>query len=221
MWATRPTRCMVNQCYLADIQEGSVAPPKTVLDATISNMLTASATSRNIARRLFLYDHAHVFSTSPDRAFEILNDVCGHFSLPFSAVRFVGSAQLGYSYFKSRDFQIKQSDLDVGIISSVMFQKYSEYVYSLTSGYTDQSKFPLKEGVSTVRAFRDSLSMGFFRPDLMPHSPQRELWFKYFNTLSNKHVDLFKNINAGLYLSECFFEMKNSSVVNEYKKGKK
>jgi hypothetical protein len=90
-----------------------------------------------------------------------------------------------------------------------------------TRRYTDLTGFVRKDGISDDRQFRSNLSMGLFRPDLMPSSQQKDDWFKFFNQLSTRHGDLFKSINGGVYLSEGFFEMKNSSVVDETRKAGK
>ena len=179
--------------------------PKSQLDAIIAAMAAESRPARTIARRLFLYEEIRAFAGDRNRGFAVLNDICEHFKVSFSAVRVGGSAHTGYSYFKNRDFTPRVSDLDVAIISPLLFQKYSEYVYSFTKRYSDQSKFPRYDGVSVAQAFRDNLSAGFFRPDQMPDSPLKDGWKTYFNQLSNKHTDVFKNINAGIFLSECFF----------------
>lgn len=191
---------------------------KEKLDGKISAMVVPSTPRRVIARRLFLYDFTNAFISEPDRGFAILNEVCDHFSLPFSAIKVVGSAQTGYSYFSKGDFSPGTSDLDIAIISSTMFQFYSQEAYSITRGYSDLSRFRRKNGISVAQGFRDYLSSGFFRPDLMPNSKLKDDWFGFFNRLSNKHAELFHDINAGIYLSECFFEMKNASIVEAYGK---
>jgi hypothetical protein len=191
---------------------------KQKLDAKLGAMVAASAPHRFIARRLFLYDFGCVFSDKQDRGFQILNEICEKFKLSFSSVKVVGSAHTGYSYFKERDFVPGESDLDVAIISPSLFQDYSEKVYWMTRRYTDLTRFRRDQGVSPARDFREYLSSGQFRPDLMPSCQLKEDWFRFFNRLSNKHSDLFKNINSGIYLSEGFFEMKTASILEAYQK---
>jgi hypothetical protein len=138
--------------------------------------------------------------------------------LPFSSIKVVGSAQTGYTYFSARDFVPGESDLDLAIISPTLFQHYSEQVYSMTQRYSDLSTFPRKDGVDVARSFRLYLGSGYFRPDFMPNSPLRADWFGFFNKLSTQHTDVFRNITSGIYLSEGFFEMKNASIVEVYRK---
>jgi hypothetical protein len=188
------------------------------LDNKIAAMISTSAPHRVIARRVFLYEFSQVFRGDEDRGFSILNAVCERFRLPFTAVQVVGSAHTGHSYFSEKDFAAGESDLDIAIISCSLFQYYAQEVYWLTHRYSDLSKFPRNEGLSTAQPFRNYLSSGYFRPDLMPNCQLKTDWLGFFNKLSNKHVDLFRNINAGVYLSEGFFEMKNASLVEAYGK---
>jgi hypothetical protein len=190
------------------------------LNTKIAGMASASASHRFITRRLYLYDFGYVFAATPDRGFQILNAICEKFKLTFSSVRVVGSAHTGYSYLKKRDFVLGESDLDVAIISPWLFQEYSQAVYWLTHRYTDLTRFQRKAGRSVAPSFREYLGSGQFRPDFMPQCQLKADWFSFFNKLSNGYTDLFKNINAGIYLSEGFFEMKTSSIVEAYRKAK-
>jgi hypothetical protein len=191
---------------------------KKKLDGKIGAMVSASAPHRVIARRLFLYDFGYVFENNQDRGFEILNAICEKFKQPFSAVKVVGSAHTGYTYYKKRDFVAGESDLDVAIISPTLFQEYSQAIYWMTRRYSDLTTFPRIEGVSVAQDFRNSLGSGQFRPDRMPSCLLKTDWFGFFNRLSNKYTDLFRNINAGIYLSEGFFEMKNAAILEAYQK---
>jgi hypothetical protein len=195
-----------------------MAQTKDTLDNKIAAMISTSVAHRVIARRLFLYDFSQVFFAEQDRGFSILNSICERFNVPFSAVQVVGSAHTGYSYFSQADFKPGESDLDVAIVSSNLFQHYSQEVYWLTRRYSDLSRFSRKGGISVAQDFRNYLSSGYFRPDLMPECPLKADWWGFFNRLSNKHIDLFRNINAGIYLSEAFFEMKNASLLEAYGK---
>ena len=194
---------------------------KDRLDGKIGAMLARKESSRFIARRLIFFDFTQIFLGDEDRGFAILNEVAEHFHVPISSVRVVGSGQFGYSYFSQRDFTPKVSDLDLAIVSPLMFQRYSELAYWITDRYQNQVKFPRKGGISAARQFRDNLSAGYLRPDLMPETPMKEQWFKFFNDLSNKYVDLFDGINAGIFMSDGFLEMRNANLITEYGKAPK
>lgn len=191
---------------------------KDNLRAKIDGMLSRSVAHRTIARRLFLYDFCQVFANDQERGFVILEAVRSWLNIDFSEIRIVGSAQLGFSCYKKRDFTPGQSDLDIAIISPSLFRQFSEEVYWLTKRYSDLTKFGFTRGVSNVEQFRNALSIGFFRPDLMPDCARKDRWREFFERLSEKHSDLFKNINGGIYLSEGFFEIKNAAVVEDIRK---
>jgi hypothetical protein len=194
--------------------------PKDALDETIQSMLSKSYAEREVARRLVFYDPARVFKEDTLRGFSIVNEISKYFHVPITSVRIVGSAQFGYSYFSRRDFTARVSDLDIAIVSSELFQKYSEISYWLTERYTNLVKFPppKKEGLDVPAQFREYLSTGYFRPDYMPYCEPREKWFSFFNQISNKHADLFKNINGGVFLSEALLEMRNTNLVKEFQR---
>jgi hypothetical protein len=194
---------------------------KDLLDAKIAGMLATDSIPRVVARRLYLYDFATIFAANPERGFAIVSAISDKWQVPFTSVKFTGSAQTGYTYYKGRDFLVGDSDLDVAIIDPNLFRQWSEKVYWLTQAYTDLSNFPRIEGNSVAQDFRYQLSSGYFRPDFMPTSAAKSEWISFFNRLSNGYTDLFKNINAGVYMSEAFFEIKNSSVVKAYKNAPK
>ena len=50
----------------------------------------------------------------------------------------------------------------------------------------------------------------------MPTGKKRANWRKFFGKLSREHKDLFKSINAGIYMSQVFFELKQSTIIKDY-----
>jgi hypothetical protein len=128
----------------------------------------------------------------------------------------VGSAKTGRSFHQNRDFQPKFSDLDIAIIDSSLFNKYMEFVFTKTKRYTDKTGFRIINGTSALEVYLQYLSKGIFRPDFMPTSPKRAEWNNYFGTLSRRHDDLFKSINAVVYLNHVYFESKQRSSISNY-----
>jgi hypothetical protein len=86
-----------------------------------------------------------------------------------------------------------------------------------TNGFSDLSAFRDFKGRPTHRQFIDSIKKGFFNPFFMPHCQERREWLDFFRQLSNDHYQLFKNINAGVYSSEYFFEYKQAECIDEFK----
>lgn len=174
-----------------------------------------------IARKLYLSYTTEIFKENEDEEFYIKNNICNQFEIPFSSIEIVGSSKTGLSFFKDKIFEPGISDLDIAIISLPLFNKFSETAHQLTNGYSDLTVFPMYKAHSTAQQFRKGLSNGFVNPFFMPKCELKSKWLDFFNSLSNKHFDLFKNINGGIYGSEYFFEFKQEECINQYTKNPK
>lgn len=169
-----------------------------------------------IVRKVFLTFPTLALVGDEERQFEISNAISQYFNVPITSIQVVGSAKTGQSFHKPSRFTPKKSDLDVAIIDTDLFVRYSESVYKLTDGFTDKTTFSKHDGTSNFNEYVRYISKGIFRPDLMPTCTKRANWNKFFGLLSSKHKDLFKSINAGIYLSQTYFEHKQTSIIKDY-----
>jgi len=170
-----------------------------------------------LARKIYISYPTKVFQGREDIQFDILNKISMFFNVPFSSVQVIGSAKTGYSYVKQKDFLEGKSDLDISIINSELFMRYMELSYRVTKGYKDLSKFPRdKEGKSVDSYYKKCIANGIFRPDLMPTCEEKANWQAFFNKLSGEYYKLFKNINAGIYATQYFFEFKQIESLSIY-----
>ena len=69
--------------------------------------------------------------------------------------------------------------------------------------------------VNAKDEFLSYLNIGYFRPDLMPNCLDRLSWFRFFSTLSEKYIQYFNGINAGIYLSPTFFLYKQFTALDK------
>lgn len=169
-----------------------------------------------IVRKVYLAYPTKVLVGDEERQFRILNEISCFFNIPMMSIQVAGSAKTGRSFHKQRDFQPGNSDLDIAIIDHSLYRKYMEEIFSVTKGYSDKTKFPIKDGKSTAGEYISYLTKGIFRADLMPSCEARKEWNKFFGQLSRKHGDLFKTINAGIYMAQAFFENKQRSAIKYY-----
>lgn len=169
-----------------------------------------------IVRKIYLTYPTIAFVGYEERQFKILNEISEYFNIPIMNIQVAGSAKTGYSFHKKTTFNSITSDLDVAIIDQNLFLTYTEWVFKNTKGFKDRTDFPIKDGMSTYCQYIDCISKGIFRPDLMPSGGKRLNWIKFFGQLSSKNKDLFKSINAGVYISQTFFEFKQVSNIKEY-----
>lgn len=171
-----------------------------------------------IARKIYLSFPTNVFVGKEELEFEIINSIANNFKIPLTSVQVVGSSKTGYSYFKNHEFKEGKSDLDVSIISKELFIGFCETVLIETKGFKDLSNFGRnQDGGSNFTSYRNYINKGIFRPDLMPRCEAKKKWVNFFNKLSEKHFELFKSINAGIYLSQKFFEFKQADNIDFYK----
>jgi hypothetical protein len=169
---------------------------------------------REITRKMFILDPAFIFKENRILGFRILNSIAEKFRVPLACVKIAGSAQLGFSSIKNRDFVLGESDLDIAIISPLLFQRYCEIVYNATNGYKNLTGFA---DTASCEQFQANLQIGYFRPDLMPNSKEKTEWFTFFKTLTDRYSTTFKSVNGGIYFSELFFEGKQVAVIKMIK----
>jgi hypothetical protein len=179
----------------------------------IDSALAAGQPHNEIARKVFLSYPTRVFVGREELQYEILNEVAKFFGVPFTSVQVAGSAKLGYSVFKKTDFVAGSSDLDLAVIDTQLFARYFDLVFNMTDGYSDGSKFPIRDGKSTEKSYRRYIALGLFRPDLMPTGEARSAWQNFFGQLSTKHHGHFESISAGIYISQSCFEQKQRSAI--------
>jgi len=182
--------------------------------------VAAKKSYNEIVRKVYLVYPTKAFIGDEERQYNILNEISCFFEIPIMSVQVAGSAKTGRSFHKQREFKAGNSDLDIAIIDSNLFQKYMEIVFKDTKGYSVRSSFPVRDGKSTADEYIAYLTKGIFRADLMPSGEARKSWNKFFGSLSRKHGDLFKTINAGIYMSQLFFEKKQRSAIKNYLENK-
>ena len=92
----------------------------------------------------------------------------------------------------------------------------------VTKDYSDLTGFQRKEGISVYSQFVENFGRGFFRPDLMPNCTFKSDWFKFFQDLTRRYQNNFKSVNASVYSSLHFFQMKQKNNIEIVKiQGKK
>jgi len=169
-----------------------------------------------IVRKVYLAYPTKVLVGDEERQYKILNAISCFLKVPIMSIQIAGSAKTGRSFHKQKDFVPGDSDLDVAVIDAGLYQRYMEAIFLVTKGYADNSRFPLKNGKPVLDEYRSYLNRGIFRPDLMPSCEERKSWNAFFGKLSREHGDLFKSINACIYMSQAFFESKQRSAIKSY-----
>ncbi|QQV75865.1 hypothetical protein H5J25_09565 [Sphingomonas aliaeris] len=102
------------------------------------------------SRRLFIEERAASLHFHREREFAIRTAISEHFAVPYSAVAFTGSAQLGFSVHKDRLFEPGISDLDAACISPDLFQSAWMDVVKATRSFTDLTPFGHSKKVKLI-----------------------------------------------------------------------
>lgn len=158
--------------------------------------------------------------------YELKQEIANKFNVHPSCVFMVGSGKLGFSLSEKNIFDKQtnklketkprfrcfsdESDLDIAIVSPILFNNYWRQVYK----YSQRKPYWPKE-----IAFKKNMFEGWMRPDQLPPSVgtfqvQKE-WFEYFSelTASGKYGDY--TIAAGLYNDWEFLENYQLKSINE------
>jgi len=164
----------------------------------------------NFIRKIFFHGIPHVFKDRENEYFEFRNKIAKNFGISFHEVFIVGSAKLGFSYIKNKDFDY-DSDVDVVIVNEKLFDKYydkiGDYQYLLDKNHRTVDLSELKE----YSLFLRYLVKGWMRPDKLPISFQtyilKKEWFDFFNSISNNKSEVGDyQVRAGLYKNYHYIE---------------
>ena len=188
-------------------------------DTYIAEIKSSTDNADDEVKKIFLSYQSSFFIDKQSLKFSIQKEIADRFKVSIGDIRICGSAHLGESPHKGLPFKIKESDLDVAIINTDLFSKYIQISKAQSKNLTDISSFP--NGPDSGATQRDKFcyyaAIGYFRPDLMPHCPQRNEWMSFFGKMSSKYNAIFKNINCGLYASEGLFLDKQYSAIETIK----
>jgi len=186
------------------------------LDRDLPMVAKKEITSEQIAEKIFLIYNSYAFREKEDLQYEIYKKISEEFKIPITSIQLCGSGKIGYSYYKSKPFDSRNSDLDIAIINSDLFNFYLEKSFLDSDGLQNTffAKYEYK------KSFMRYLSHGWLRPDFMPKSDLKNQWFRFFGLLSNHYAKYFAGINAGIFLSEKMFSYRQKSVVEKYKQEK-
>lgn len=167
-------------------------------------------------RRLYLEERAISLENDRGREFAIKTEISEYYGVPYSHVRFCGSAQLGFSIHKDKVFQPGISDLDTACIDTNLFQKAWIDVIETTKSFSDLTPFGTTRG-SQIEIFEKQITRrGMIRVDAMPASKLKQAWTQFQGTMSRRHTTMFKSISLAIYLNEYAFCWKQDSSVSSF-----
>ena len=103
--------------------------------------------------------------------------------MKFFEVCVIGSAKLGFSPFKGTPFSL-DSDVDVAIVSELLFSEISERIYSYQLELRKGRRSVSERELSQYHVFLEYTPLGWIRPDKFPTSfaikELKDDWFGFF-----------------------------------------
>lgn len=175
-----------------------------------------------ITRKYILHGIPHVFGENQDAYYEFRNRIAKHFDIRFQDVLIVGSAKLGYSYYKGTDFNI-ESDIDVVLVNTELFTEFHKQICDFQYKLDKGRRRITREDRERYHSFLEYMAKGWMRPDKLPTRFQLEIirkeWFDFFSSLSygKSEVGDFK-VAGGLYKSHYFLEKYYVNSLKSIKK---
>ncbi|MHB9137528.1 MAG: hypothetical protein ACYC2J_14085 [Acidithiobacillus ferrooxidans] len=159
-----------------------------------------SLSSLQIFRKYILNGECYLLTKTLH--FQIREDICEHFSVEFNDVIMVGSGKLGFSLKPGKRFAefSDDSDIDIAIVSSRLFERVWEEAYLYKKSAADWPN---------CSSFFRYLSEGWIRPDKLPSSNYFKFskqWWDFFNDLTKTEKYGPFKIRAGLYHSHFFLK---------------
>ena len=171
-------------------------------------------------QKFLFHGTPHVFNKRESDYFEFRTKIANKFNVGFHEVFIVGSAKLGFSFYKNTEFDY-DSDIDVVIVNEKLFEEFyfkiTDYQYKLDRLYRTVNMKELK----IYSEFLRYLVKGWMRPDKLPTSFQVNLlkteWFDFFNSLSNgkSEVGNYK-VTAGLFKNYTYLEKYYTRSVEDF-----
>ena len=163
-----------------------------------------------LVRKYLFHGLPFVFEGREGDYYDFRAAIANQWNVRFHEVMILGSAKLGYSYYKKTPFTI-ESDIDVAIVNLELFEQFvkavSDIQYKIDNGLIRLTYDQYRR----YSKFLEYLVKGWMRPDLLPRNMTGIVnqggWFKYFRSISygNSQVGNYK-ISAGLFKSFDYME---------------
>jgi predicted nucleotidyltransferase len=166
----------------------------------------------NIVVQKYLLDgSSYFFDKEFADEFQFKKDISHCLGVHLREVAIVGSGKLGFSIKPEKDSpglylykefdQVKKSDLDIAIVSNVLFDNQLIGLYEHTSSYINNE-------VWNDKADRNSLARyilkGWLKPEFIPNG--YKISEKIQEIISTYKMKFGRDVNIGIYKSWYFFE---------------
>ncbi|BAS48572.1 hypothetical protein [Aggregatibacter actinomycetemcomitans] len=166
----------------------------------------------NFTRKYVIHGTPYIFKDKENEYYDFRKRISEKWNVSFHEVFITGSAKLGYSYYKDKNFD-EDSDIDVAIVSSELFNEIMLTIEDFQWKIRRKSIYLDMTQLEKYHIFLKYLAIGWIRPDKLPNELLRndkllkEEWFDFFKSISNgkSEVGNYK-VAAGVFKSYKHFE---------------
>ncbi|MEG3956573.1 hypothetical protein [Microcoleus sp. herbarium2] len=173
-------------------------------------------------RKYVLHGTPYIFINREDEYYDFRKRIATNFNISFNEVFITGSAKLGFSPFKKKQFDY-DSDIDVAIVSNVLYEEIMESIRCYQMELRKSRRSITTQEIDRYHSFLEYVALGWIRPDKLPISFQiqdmRNDWFDFFRSISyNKSEVGDYKVSAGVFKSYLCFEHYTMSGFKDLKK---
>lgn len=187
------------------------------MDDFKEDLQKTSMSDSDILTKYIFCGNPYIFKEDVGLYSRLKTTIANQFNIEVTNVHMVGSAKLGFSIAKSKLWKLfdDNSDIDMVIISDMVFNNFWENLSGLNVGFYDRSEREEKKFDSFLNYF----FRGWIRPDFLPlsHGKTQE-WLDYFRSISYKEFGTYK-ITGAVFKSEFFFRKYHERNIKLIRQG--
>ena len=173
----------------------------------------------DFCRKYLIHGTPYIFRNREDEYYEFRKRISNQFKIAFYEIYITGSAKLGFSPFKQKNFDY-DSDIDVAIVSSQLYEQMLKPIYEYQMELRKARKSITERELNNYHSFLEYTAIGWIRPDKLPLSFEigelKKAWFDFFKSISygKSEVGNYK-VSAGVFKSYSHFEKYTISTLKQ------
>lgn len=175
----------------------------------------------DFCRRNILHGTPVVFGGNEDAYYMFRKRIADKFEINFHEVYITGSAKLGFSPHKRKEFDF-DSDIDVALISSSLYDRILDFIHEYQMELRGNRLAVSFDEISKYHKFLEYGAIGWMRPDLLPTSFRgtqlKTEWFEFFKSISHGRSEVGNyKVTAGAFKSYSHLERYTISGIRSLK----
>lgn len=186
-------------------------------DKFINDLKNETISDIEIVEKYISFGNPYIFKSNENLYYELKKDLSAYFNEDIKNIIMIGSAKLGFSIAPHKlwkEFN-DESDLDIVIISEILFDKYWKELFEFNIEFYDRSEIEQEN----YNKFLLYFFKGWLRPDLFPQRfYKKNEWFDYLTNISYKKYGPYK-ITGAIFKNTFFFNSYHSANIKKLRKG--